>query len=571
MKSFVFIVLLFCSKVYGNCDASLLKDMNSLMIILTNTDHPEKVKISDLRLVLNSLPPERKIEVQLSVQTGFSVKLQFPNPKFYPEFIIKSWVRSYLAAVYLRTMALGFPDHDIYIHLDKKNDFSLEIQNLILKEIERYFTDHSETLSKKASPSSGEVKFFISEEIPSTQGITSGSQISPEENPKTLRIKVSEPIVVGLDQGARGVSVAVFRGDKNISEEVFGEDSESLRQEDLSFYYLYTFRYGSSGGSGEEFTSRLFGFINRVINKVEQKLKEKLDENSSKVSSIFLGMPGVKSQNGSFVSLGQIARGFGSPETERELYAQNMDVVNNNLRNFQSELKEKGIVFGFDNDMLPWSQVVLNNGHMDAIAIIAGGGQGQLVVRDGKYVLGNCEGGHQSVFPLMENCEYYNMSSPPGSFESMGLGNPGILFNALRKSKLEPSIRKEFVINENQPIEVLHLGRLLTGKNPITNERLSRDNYYFQNSVKNKVWRIIADIEAEHILYLYFYSGVTNYIFSGGPVSGETGKVFKELVKEALNKKMRIEKLEIPFQLYLLEDSNPAERAALKAMSLMSH
>ncbi|MCB0357766.1 MAG: hypothetical protein KDD40_12190, partial [Bdellovibrionales bacterium] len=304
-------------------------------------------------------------------------------------------------------------------------------------------------------------------------------------------------------------------------------------------------------------------FIEKVCEKVENTLGH--------VNAIFVGLPGVKGANDNFVSFGQIAREFGDPYLEVEEYNTHIDIVNNAIETLREKLRIKNIQFYMDNDMVPWAYAIAEQGYTKAIAIVAGGGQGQICIQNGKPSQGNNEGGHQAYLPLQEKTVAYNPSSPPGSFESYGLGNPGIIQFALKQSNLEKQIREVFHFKYNDPIEVIHLGNILSGKTPDGHSDLELKDIDLQQAVKNKIWRVIADVEAEHLLFLYFYSGETSYVFAGGPVSGTTGDIFLKLLIEALREKIKNENLEIPtFSISSIETASPAERAAIAALNLYS-
>ncbi|MCB0392325.1 MAG: hypothetical protein KDD58_13615 [Bdellovibrionales bacterium] len=540
----------------------------SVNIILDNLSCPESIYLSDLRHTLLNLKNEEKVSCILKSSSGFVVSCEIPHPERCSENVFRSWLRYYLCAVYARALALGNPDESISYSFENELCDNESVLRSTQFELEKYFADFKYSLTSKAAPTKSEIKIVSQQTYEKFERHSPQVLLNFNEIKKTMNIigdkfnglkRLEDPIVLGIDQGARGVSVAVFKGNKNITCDVLGEDNKELYNTDQSYHYQYTFPYGSRGGSGEEFANRLIGFIKKVIEKTQNKVGH--------VRSIFVGLPGVKSANEQWVSFGMIAREFGSPGSES--YKNHIGKANLLISDFKKQLLNKGIVVTFQNDMMAWAYSIIAGGYTNAIAIVAGGGQGQIAIKNNVPVNGHNEGGHQACFPLFENGFSFNSSSPPGSFESVGLSNPGIRYYWLKKSGLENEIRKEFKIPEEKPIEVLHLGNLLVGLEPSGNKKLSDSQRNIQERVRKEIWENVANVEAEHILFLYDYCGGEQYIFAGGPVSGKTGEVFVSLLKEKIMEKSIKESLDVSrIKISLIESGKPAERAALTALKI---
>ncbi|MCB0357716.1 MAG: hypothetical protein KDD40_11940, partial [Bdellovibrionales bacterium] len=249
--------------------SNLTKNENSADLVewlLLNTNTPADIQLSDIRKILQRLKKTEKIQFVVASENGHQLNIILPHPELFKKEAIEIWMRYHLAATYVRAMALGHPNKKIYMHIveDIKNKQMWE--KMALNVINQYFISHRETLLHKAQPITKQLNFYISPlELRSSQkNYYNKSLFQSHSESHLLNLTEPLPIVLGFDQGARGINVAIFRGRKNITTDVLGEDSELLQKRDKSYYYQYTFPYGEAGGSGQLFVQRMAHFIEKV-------------------------------------------------------------------------------------------------------------------------------------------------------------------------------------------------------------------------------------------------------------------------------------------------------------------
>lgn len=496
--------------------------------ILDHLPHSDKLLFSGMYRTVQGMSFEQKKTLIISTTPGYHLQIDIPRMEAIDQLQYISWIQYYLCAVFIRSLALGCPDQPIFF--DSEEGLSHREFLLIKDIVQKYFQKHSNTLLVKASP--------INKKIQIIHGIAEpfdrqdlGTQSSP--------VILSEGYFLGLDVGAKGLKAMCI-------------DGKGSKVSPLGFQeYQLTFSEFHSEGNGSEFIARLERFINDNIEVIEKQC--------GKVKAIYLGIPGVKA-GASMVSLGQIARNFGDPIRQEDKYWQNIEVVNRGLANIKSVLSERHISFEFSNDMLPWAWELISQGISDGVAIISGGGQGQIRIHEGLPFAGNFEGGHQAYLPLLEEGFSANKSSPPGSYENYGLSRVSLLKRWLPYSGLEQDIKQKFNLGAEDTVEVVHLGQALDA------------NDFLSTEVETKIWRNVARVEAEHIYFLTHYSKSRHFFWGGGLLQGSTGGIFLRILREEFECLCKaLDDFPSDVQFHLIKSINAAHRAALSALHLSSN
>ena len=198
---------------------------------------------------------------------------------------------------------------------------------------------------------------------------------------------------IGIDLGGQGAKTCVFVGGKEVTDEIFPEQSneEESKAQDASLRFNYAFDYNhlEEGGSGIEFKERLIAFIKKVVEAIEVKY--------GAVRGVFINMAGAPDfAHDRMASMGNLSRGFDKKDRDPQ---DELAQANGFIPQLRGYLSNKNIAFGYGNDMTGWSlSIAQEAGLKDVVAIITGSGIGVKLVLKGQAVDGANECGHLILF-----------------------------------------------------------------------------------------------------------------------------------------------------------------------------
>ena len=528
----------------------------------------QSLKYKGIKLAVNNaLKSVGSVSVVITAENGNYIRISIPDARqINDEKIMQAIYRRYVAKLYAVGIALGNgPANNLYVDVvDEFDQRQADIEKAVIGSIRQYFDDSGECLLGKVGIDGAiEILPKPKDFIPH-QGYGLFDWVRDHYGPneeyginfKSNWVQGEKMVTFAIDIGGTTMKPSIYVGDQDWTySPLFFADDNLLASRP-------TFEY-REGDSGETLDLRIERYV--------LDIKAEIENSGLTVNGVFINIAGVPDYlNDRMASVGANARAFPQKmignEDEKAAILRNMDNAGRFVTTLLRKLRKEGIVFAYGNDMIGWAKFIAYLADLrTGVIMLDGAGKGLRQMKDGVTIKGANEFGHL-VYDVSELVASYSPDSPAGSFEDWAGSERSILRTA-QEIGLSDKIATLLGINVKD-IQSKHIGDAAANMHPKTGEELGPE----QAEIKNpaiKVWDIMAEREAQHIILTYELTGATEYAIGGGSFGGKTGPIRQELTEKYVKQYCKDLGIKKEIKITLVQAVSAAPGAALASADMV--